>query len=110
MPPAQAHGNGPPQTCRHAAPEPVLCDFTLDGPLADGFVFSDQVGAAGCLRVRGATVAGSQQVSVESIATTLGWAATVSDNRGKVVEVLFSDAATGARAEAKVEPGKTVIR
>jgi hypothetical protein len=51
----------------------VLCDVSLDGPVADGFVFSNQVAAAGCLRVLVATVGGAQQISVESTATTRGW-------------------------------------
>ena len=92
------------------AAAPVLCDFSLDGPVADGFVFSNQVGAAGCLRVHVAAVGRAQQVSVDSIAITPGWTATVVDNIGKSVKVLFNNAASGARAEAKVEPGKTVIR
>ena len=105
-----ANGGAASPPAADPAAAPVLCDFSLDGPVADGFVFSNQVAAAGCLRVRVTTVGSTQQVSVESIATTPGWTATVADNRGKAVKVLFSNAATGARAEAKVEPGKTVIR
>jgi hypothetical protein len=105
-----ANSPAAPPPAADPAAAPVLCDFSLDGPVADGFVFSNQVGAAGCLRVLVTTVGGAPQVSVDSIATTPGWTATVANRSGKSVKVLFNNAATGARAEAKVEPGKTTIR
>jgi len=105
---AKGGAAAPPATDPAAAP--VLCDFSFDGPVAGGFVFSNQVGAAGCLRVLVTTTVGAPQVSVESIATTPGWTATVANRSGNSVKVLFNNAATGARAEAKVEPGKTTIR
>jgi hypothetical protein len=55
-------------------------------------------------------VGNTQQFSVESIATTPGWTAIVTDSGGKKVRVLFRNAASGARAEAKVEAGETNIR
>jgi hypothetical protein len=105
-----SHGGATPPPAADPAAAPALCDFSLDGPVAGGFVFSNQVGAAGCVRVLVATVGGAQQVSVDSIATTPGWTATVANRSGQSVKVLFNNAATGARAEAKVEPGKTAIR
>src|SRR3954465_14588367 len=68
---AKGGAAAPPATDPAAAP--VLCDFSFDGPVAGGFVFSNQVGAAGCLRVLVTTTVGAPQVSVESIATTPGW-------------------------------------
>jgi len=48
----------------------VQCDYSLDGPTADGgYVFSNQVGDAGCLSV----VQQASTLRVHSIQVTPGW-------------------------------------
>jgi len=105
-----AHGGATPRPIPSPPADVALCDFALDGPTANGITFSNQIGAAGCLRVLVTTVAGSQRFSVDNLALTPGWTATVANNSGTSIKVLLTNTATGARAEAKIEAGKTTIR
>ena len=88
----------------------VQCDYSLDGPTADGgYVFSNQVGDAGCLSV----VQRDSTLRFYSVQLTPGWTYRVtSDAEGtnSRVAVEFENPITGQRAEARIEFGKTVIR
>ena len=85
---------------------PVQCDYTLDGQVDGGWTFSNQVGDAGCVTAL-STTAGT--VRLYSVAATPGWTWT-SQNTTDGIKVSFVNTATGAKAEARIEPGKTDIR
>jgi hypothetical protein len=109
--PGAALAKGGTTTPPPPAPAPVQCDYALDGPTADGagYVFSNQAGDAGCITV----VSSSSGVRLFALALTPGWTADVkSDGGGTVggVRVVFTQTATGAKVDAKIEPGKTWIR
>jgi hypothetical protein len=106
---AQAKGGGS-STPVPTAPT-VMCDWTLDGPTADGlgYVFSNQVGDAGCIRVEQRNLT----LRLHSIQLTPGWTYVVKKNgegTDSTVLVEFANAATGGKAEARIEFGKTWIR
>jgi hypothetical protein len=88
----------------------VQCDYAQDGPTADGgSVFSNQVGDAGCISV----IQQGSTLRLYTIALTPGWTYTVISNgegTNSRVAVEFANPATGQRAEARIEFGKTVIR
>jgi hypothetical protein len=98
-------GGGGASTPVPTAP-PVQCDYSLDGPVQGGYAFSNQVGDAGCVTAL-STTAGT--VRLHSVAATPGWTWTSSTNTTGI-KVTFTNTATGARAEARIEPGKTDIR
>jgi hypothetical protein len=85
---------------------PVQCDWTLDGPVTGGTTFSNQVGDAGCVTAL-ATDAGTTRLY--AVAATPGWTWTSSTTTDGF-KISFVNTATGARAEARIEPGKTDIR
>jgi hypothetical protein len=98
-------GSAPPPS----AP-PVLCDYALDGPTADGYVFSNQAGDAGCITVISLN---SGIIKLYALALTPGWTADVKadgDTTAGGVRVVFTNEATGQKVDAKIEPGKTWIR
>jgi hypothetical protein len=88
----------------------VYCDYALDGPTADGgYVFSNQAGDAGCISV----VQRDSTLRLYSVALTPGWTYTVKKNgegTDSTVLVIFENAATGGKVEARIEFGKTWIR
>ena len=93
------------------APDPVLCDYALDGPTADGlgYIFSNQAGDAGCITV----VSSPGTIRLYALALTPGWTADVrSDGSGtdSGVRVIFTQTSTGAKVDARIEFGKTWIR
>ncbi|MEY2442321.1 MAG: hypothetical protein QOJ46_1747 [bacterium] len=109
--PGAALAKGNTSTPPPPAATPVLCDYALDGPTADGagYVFSNQAGDAGCITV----ISASSGIRLYALALTPGWTADVkSDGGGTVggVRVVFTQTATGAKVDAKIEPGKTWIR
>jgi hypothetical protein len=84
----------------------VTCDYALDGPVVGAYAFSNQVGDAGCVTAL-ATEAGV--IRLYAVAATPGWTwASQATTDG--IKVTFTNTATGARAEARIEPGKTDIR
>jgi hypothetical protein len=85
---------------------PAQCDYALDGPVSGGYAFSNQVGEAGCVT---ALSTDSGVVRLYAVAATPGWTWT-SQNTTDGIKVTFTNTATGARAEARIEPGKTDIR
>jgi hypothetical protein len=109
--PAAALAKGGTSLAPPPAAPPVQCDYAADGPTADGagYVFSNQAGDAGCITV----VSSSSGVRLYALALTPGWTADVKSNGGGTVggvRVLFTQDATGAKVDAKIEPGKTWIR
>jgi hypothetical protein len=105
---ALAKGGTPPPA--PPAP-PVLCDWALDGPTADGlgYVFSNQAGDAGCIRV----VQRDGTLRLDGVQLTPGWSYVVRKNgegTASTVLVDFSNPTSGAKVEARIEFGKTWIR
>ena len=88
----------------------VYCDYALDGPTADGAnVFSNQAGDAGCISV----IQRDSTLRLYSVALTPGWTYTVKKNgegTDSTVLVIFENAATGGKVEARIEFGRTWIR
>ena len=88
----------------------VYCDWTLDGPTADGGdVFSNQAGDAGCLSVKQL----NGRLSLYGVTLTPGWTyEVVSNGEGtdSTVRVKFTETATGRRVDARVEFGRTYIK
>ena len=88
----------------------VQCDWSLDGPTADGgYVFSNQVGDAGCVSV----VQRDTTLRLAGVQITPGWTYDVTSNgdgTNSRVEVRFENSATGQRIVARIEFGKTWIR
>jgi hypothetical protein len=88
----------------------VQCDWSLDGPTADGgSVFSNQAGDAGCISV----VQRDLTLRLYRVELTPGWTYTVTSDGGGTnsrVEVKFENPATGQRVDARIEFGKTWIR
>jgi|1186.fasta_scaffold1143340_2 hypothetical protein len=88
----------------------VQCDYSLDGPTADGgYVFSNQVNEAGCISV----LASASTLRLYSLQVTPGWTYEVTSNgegTNSRVAVQFENPTTGQRAEARIELGKTLIR
>jgi hypothetical protein len=85
---------------------PAQCDYALDGLVDGGVTFSNQVGDAGCVTAL-ATNAGTTRLY--AVTATPGWTWTSSTSTTGF-KVSFVNTATGARAEARIEPGKTDIR
>jgi hypothetical protein len=106
--PASAAAKGGGGTTTPPAPTvaPVQCDYALDGPVDGGYAFSNQVGDAGCVT---ALSTSSGVVRLYAVAVTPGWTWTSQDSTDGI-RVAFTHSATGARAEARIEPGKTDIR
>src|SRR4051794_30733405 len=102
-------GGGTPTPPPSTAPA-VLCDYSLDGPTADGgYVFSNQINDAGCLSV----ISSGSTLRVYSIQVTPGWTYRVTSNgegTNSRVAVDFENPVTGQRAQARIEFGKTDIR
>src|SRR5262249_17934751 len=92
------------------APDPAIvqCDYRLDGSTPEGSVFSNQAGEAGCISV----INSGTSLRLYALALTPGWTADVKSSGGSSggVRVLFTRTATGDRVEARIEPGKTVIK
>jgi hypothetical protein len=91
-------------------PAPTIeCDFSLDGPTADGgFLGTLPVKNAACLR----TVTTVSAIRLYDVTVGPGWTYTVKSDGGGTnsrVAVDFSNPATGERAEARIEFGKTVV-
>jgi hypothetical protein len=106
---ALAKGGDPPAPVAPAAT--VMCDWALDGPTADGvgYVFSNQAGDAGCIRVEQR----NSTLRLHSVQLTPGWTYVVKKNgegTASTVLVSFSNPATGNSIEARIEFGKTWIR
>jgi hypothetical protein len=91
-------------------PAPVLCDYAQDGPTAaGGYVFSNQAGDAGCITV----ISSGTSIRLYSLALTPGWTADVTangDGTAGGVRVTFQNTQSGAKIDARIEPGKTWIR
>src|SRR3954451_6898539 len=108
--PATALAKGGTPTPAPAPAPTVLCDYSQDGPSADGgYVFSNQINEAGCLSV----IASGSTLRLYSIQVTPGWTYRVTSNgegTNSRVAVDFENPATGQRASARIELGKTDIR
>ena len=108
--PATALAKGGTPTPAPAPAPAVQCDYSLDGPTADGdYVFSNRVNEAGCLSV----IESGSTLRVYSIQVTPGWTYRVTSNgegTNSRVAVDFENPTTGQRAEARIEFGKTIIR
>jgi hypothetical protein len=106
---AAAKGGSKPAPAPTAAP--VQCDYAQDGPTADGgYIFSNQAGDAGCITVVTSGTTGT--IRLYSLALTPGWTADVTangDSSTRGVRVSFKNAQTGAKIDARIEPGKTCI-
>jgi hypothetical protein len=89
----------------------VMCDWTLDGPTADGlgYVFSNQANDAGCIRVEQRDTT----LRLHSVQLTPGWTYVVKKNgegTDSTVLVIFNNPTTGGKVEARIEFGRTWIR
>jgi len=75
--PATALAKGGTPTPAPAPAPAVQCDYSLDGPTADGdYVFSNRVNEAGCLSV----IESGSTLRVYSIQVTPGWTYRVTSN------------------------------